>query len=83
MSTTFYRSFNISVPQFLIRTLKKISRLLVDLGGIMAFQTVKLVVETESAGGRQFLLHPWLDMALNLTVTLPKDMPLPGTACVQ
>lgn len=51
MSTTFYRSFNISVPQFLIRTLKKISRLLVDLGGIMAFQTVKLVVETESAGG--------------------------------
>jgi len=51
MSTTFDRSFNISMPQFLIRTLKKISRLLVDFWGIMAFQTVKIIVEIESAGG--------------------------------
>lgn len=49
----------------------------------MAFQTVKIIVEIESAGGWQFLLHLWLDMALNLTVTLPKDMPRPGTAYVQ
>ena len=83
MSTAFYRSFNISELQFLIWTLKKISRFLVDFRGIMAFQTIKLVVEIASAGGWQFLLHPWLEMALNPTVTLPKDMPRPGAACVQ